>query len=64
MMSKLMRTPEVAELLGVPEATLRYWRFRGEGPKSFTLGRKNVVYREDDVEAYLKTQYAATVRGA
>jgi len=57
MMSKLLRTPEVAELLGVPEATLRYWRFRGEGPKSFTLGRKNVVYREDDVLAWVQDQY-------
>ncbi|MBD7980044.1 helix-turn-helix transcriptional regulator [Oerskovia merdavium] len=56
-MTALLRTAEVAELLGLPEATLRYWRHCGTGPKSFTLGPRRVVYREDDVLAWVQAQY-------
>jgi hypothetical protein len=40
---ELLTMAEVAEALRVPVSTLRYWRSRGEGPKSFALGRR-VVY--------------------
>ena len=58
-MSKLMRTPEVAEMLGIPESTLRWFRHTGQGPKSFTLGKRRVVYAEDDVLAWVQEQYDA-----
>jgi predicted DNA-binding transcriptional regulator AlpA len=56
---KIVTIKEVSARLGIPEATLRYWRFLGsQGPKSFTLGRR-VVYAEEDVEAWIQAQYDA-----
>jgi predicted DNA-binding transcriptional regulator AlpA len=55
-MTKLLRLPEVAELTGVPQATLRFWRHEGRGPKSAKLGRR-VVYREVDVLAWIEAQF-------
>lgn len=55
---KLMSVPEVSEMTGVPEATLRYWRHKGIGPASARLGRR-VVYRDTDVVAYINAQFEA-----
>lgn len=55
----LMTTAEVAEYLNVKEATLRWWRHRDTGPKSFTLGAKKVMYRRQDVDAYVMEQIHA-----
>lgn len=54
----LMTTAEVAEYLKTPEATLRYWRHRGEGPRAVKLGRR-VVYRRQDVDAWFEAQLNA-----
>lgn len=57
-MGKLLRTSEVSEMLGIPEATLRWYRHQGEGgPRSFTLGLRRVVYKEEDVLAWVEAQY-------
>ena len=53
---KLLRVPEVSELTGIPEATLRFWRHVGTGPPSAKLGRR-VVYREADVIAWIDAQF-------
>ena len=54
---RLLGTKQVADWLGVPEETLRYWRHRGDtGPPSFKLGPKRVVYAESDVERWIATQ--------
>ena len=58
MMKDLLLTTEVAELIRTPEATLRYWRHTGVGPKSARLGRR-VVYRRADVEAWVEAQFTA-----
>jgi predicted DNA-binding transcriptional regulator AlpA len=55
-MEKLLRLPEVAELTGLPEITLRFWRHQGTGPQSARLGRR-VVYRERDVVAWIDEQF-------
>ncbi len=55
-MQKLLRLPEIAELTGIPEATLRFWRHAGTGPPSAKLGRR-VVYREADVLAWVDRQF-------
>jgi predicted DNA-binding transcriptional regulator AlpA len=55
-MTNLLRLPEVAVLTGIPEATLRFWRHQGTGPKSAKLGRR-VVYREVDVLAWIDAQF-------
>lgn len=47
---ELLTISEVAHILRVPVATLRYWRHLGTGPASFRIGRgvrywRSVVYR-------------------
>jgi predicted DNA-binding transcriptional regulator AlpA len=56
-MSDLLDIPEVSKVTRVPEATLRYWRHKGTGPKSFKLGPRRVMYRREDVEAWIEEQY-------
>jgi predicted DNA-binding transcriptional regulator AlpA len=57
MTTNLLKLTEVAEMLGVPPATLRFWRHQGDtGPKSAKLGRR-VVYREADVLAWVDAQF-------
>lgn len=58
-MDRLLRLPEVAELTGIPESTLRFYRHEGRGPKSAKLGRR-VVYRETDVLAWIDAQFDGT----
>lgn len=53
----LLTLAEVAEMLRTPEATLRYWRHVGTGPRSFKLGGR-VAYKRADVERYVEEQYA------
>ncbi|WP_074041024.1 helix-turn-helix transcriptional regulator [Dermacoccus nishinomiyaensis] len=55
----ILTTAEAAEMLRIPAGTLRYWRHQGTGPKSFKLGAKRVAYMREDVDAWLKEQYAA-----
>jgi len=49
---KMLTTEEVAELARAPESTVRYWRYRGTGPRGVKRGRR-VLYREDEVLAWL-----------
>lgn len=58
----ILTTEQVATRTGVCEATLRYWRQVGEGPRSWKLGRKT-VYDEADVLAWLESQKEQTSRG-
>lgn len=58
MASNLRTLEEVSAMTRTPSATLRFWRHKGIGPKSFKVGRR-VMYREDDVAAWLEAQYAA-----
>lgn len=56
----LMTTAEVAEYLRMPEATLRYFRHKGEGgPRSFRMGGRRIAYRRQDVDAWLMEQINA-----
>lgn len=55
----ILTTAQASELTGVPEATLRYWRFAGTGPKSFKLGARKVAYKKSDVLGWLEAQYNA-----
>ncbi len=57
---ELLSVPEAAALLRIPQATLRYWRHVGSGPRSFKVGPKRVMYRRADVEAWLQQQYDAS----
>nr|WP_245839367.1 helix-turn-helix domain-containing protein [Mycobacterium aquaticum] len=52
---------EVSVLTRKPVATLRWWRATGQGPRSSSLGRR-VVYRREDVEAWIESQLEETAR--
>lgn len=52
----LLTIEDVAAELDISVSTLRFYRLKGEGPKSFLLGRR-VRYRRSDVEAWVEGQY-------
>lgn len=54
---RLFTINEVAEYLGIPVATLYQWRYRGEGPDGFRVGR-HVRYRWSEIEAWIEAQLA------
>jgi predicted DNA-binding transcriptional regulator AlpA len=51
----LLTIQEVADVVRVPVATLRYWRHVGTGPRSFRIGR-SVRYWRTEVFAWLDNQ--------
>jgi len=55
---RLLNSAEVSEVIRVPEATLRYWRHIGIGPRSFKMGPRRVLYLADDVMTWVAKQYA------
>ncbi|WP_341359074.1 helix-turn-helix domain-containing protein [Georgenia sp. M64] len=57
-MSDLLTLAEAAEVLRVPEATLRYWRHMGTGPSSARIGRR-VVYDRERLQRWVDEQFAA-----
>lgn len=59
---RLLSTDEAAERCGVKPPTLRSWRHRNEGPRSFLVGTK-VVYRESLLTAWITAQEKSTGRG-
>lgn len=48
----LLTTRQVADRVGVSEATMRYWRHLGSGPVGYKIGR-HVRYAPNDVDAWL-----------
>ena len=57
-----MLTPAAAEYCGLAESTLRYYRHADKGPISYLIGSK-VYYDVADLDEWLATQKAATLRG-
>jgi predicted DNA-binding transcriptional regulator AlpA len=51
-LERAVDTHEVARLLGLAEITIVQLRLRGEGPRFFRAGRRQVRYRFGDVLAY------------
>lgn len=60
---EILTGKQVAEEYGINEGTLRYWRHRDEGPASFRMGKKRVVYRRSEIEKWISAQEAASTRG-
>lgn len=58
-----LTTREVSDLTGIPMATLRTWRSRNDGPASFVVGQRRVMYRRAQLEAWLGAQEASSTRG-
>lgn len=55
--SPFLTSDEVAQMIRVPTATLRYWRYIGVGPKSFKMGPRRVLYLHQDVDDWVDSQY-------
>ena len=52
----LLSAREAAELLNITEATLRFWRCKGKGPRYIKFGaskQSGVAYYADDIDAWL-----------
>lgn len=62
MTTDLLGVEEAAAILGTTPATLRNWRYRGEGPISFKVGRL-VRYRPEELERWLRARELSTGRG-
>jgi excisionase family DNA binding protein len=58
---RLLTVKDLADYLGVPVATLYQWRYRGEGPAGFRVG-KHVRYRWRDVEEWIESQLQDAAR--
>lgn len=58
MPERLLSTAETADRLGIPEATLRYWRSVEKGPRGKRIG-STVKYREADVDTWIREQFEA-----
>lgn len=58
-----LSTQQVEEETGIPAGTLRYWRATNQGPASFALTAKKIVYRRSELEKWIAAQEAATTRG-
>jgi len=57
-MKEYLTTAEVAEILNMSEAGMRYWRSRNEGPQHFKIGRR-VLYSRSDVDQFIAQARAA-----
>ena len=57
----LLLMPEVAEVVRLPVATLRWLRHRNTGPPSFLVGRR-VMYRRGEVRRWIAEQEQAGAR--
>jgi excisionase family DNA binding protein len=56
-LDELLTLHEVAELLRVPDATVRWWRTQHIGPSSFKIGR-HVRYFRTEVVRWIREQGA------
>lgn len=56
---RALATPaDLAEYLGVPEATLAEWRYLGKGPRWMKIGR-HCRYRWNEIDAWLDENVGA-----
>ncbi|MCV7195395.1 helix-turn-helix transcriptional regulator [Mycobacterium angelicum] len=58
-----LTTAEAAEYLHLPEATLRWWRHQGLGPKSYRLGGRRVFYDFSDLVQWSEEQKITSAVG-
>ena len=52
---RLLGPEDLAGYLGVPLKTIYRWRYRGEGPASYRVGR-HVRYKLEGVEVWLQAR--------
>lgn len=59
----LLTEPQLSDRTGIPQRTLRQWRYLGTGPAYVKLGGRHVRYTRAAVEQWLADNSVAT-RGA
>jgi len=52
-LNRILRTPQAAEYVGLAASTLEKFRLTGNGPIYQKAGPKIVVYRIEDLDAWL-----------
>jgi predicted DNA-binding transcriptional regulator AlpA len=52
---RVLRTPQAAEYVGLSASTLEKFRLTGNGPTYQKAGPKIVVYRVEDLDAWLNS---------
>ena len=57
----LLSAQQLADYLEIPLATLYAWRYRGEGPPGFRVGR-HLRYRWSDVDQWINGRLLERVR--
>jgi hypothetical protein len=58
-----LSTQQAADFLGIPEATLRWFRHKGDrGPRSYALTKRHVMYDLVDLQDWADGQKARTQR--
>jgi hypothetical protein len=50
---KMLSPREVAEMLGMTPGSLANWRVTGGGPVFVRIGTRKIMYRSEDVEAFI-----------
>ncbi len=60
-LDRLLTVEELADYLGVPVATIYAWRYRGEGPPGFRVGR-HLRFRQSDVEQWIRGRLETSSR--
>jgi predicted DNA-binding transcriptional regulator AlpA len=53
--NRVLRTPQAAEYVGLSASTLEKFRLTGNGPPYQKAGSKVVVYRPEDLDAWLNS---------
>jgi hypothetical protein len=58
-----LTTQQASDWLGLPEATLRWYRHKADrGPRSYSLGSR-IFYDLADLQQWVESQKAATAKG-
>jgi len=61
---RLLTTDEAAERLRLKAQTLRAMRSRGSGPAAVYISQNRVVYREEDISAFIASRRATSTADA
>jgi len=58
---KALNPPEVAARYGIPTGTLANMRSERRGPRFYKIGRKKILYFDEDVESWLRSNPVETI---
>ena len=59
-LDRLLTVQELANYVGVPVSTIYAWRYHGQGPPGFRVGR-HLRYRDSDVQRWIRDRLRTDV---